>query len=67
MENTTYHTTSLGNRTVRAVTRVRDGESETFAECPHNLWAAALENWRRDHTLPCPMPWGHIMFRGVRP
>lgn len=45
-----------------------------FIQTPDNLWAKRLSEWRKafkecggDESkclVPCPMPWGHVMFNG---
>jgi hypothetical protein len=39
----------------------RDGE--IFIETRPSLWEERLSAWRGDHSLPCPIVKGHLMFR----
>ncbi len=43
---------------------VQNERGELFIETPDYLWSARLLAWKADQSLPCPMPKGHIMFRG---
>jgi hypothetical protein len=45
-------------------TVVQNGE--LFCECPRKDWQRVLAEWKADHSKPCPMPVGHIMFRKER-
>lgn len=36
--------------------------AEVFIETKIANWQTVLAAWKADHTHPCPMPEGHIMF-----
>ena len=36
--------------------------SERFIETPLKLWKERLATWKKDHSKPCPMPVGHVVF-----
>ena len=44
----------------RIARRLSDGAH--FIECPLSHWGLFLDAWKKDHSNPCPMPTGHIMF-----
>lgn len=47
-------------KTYRIARRTRDGE--LFEETPNSLWSIKLAAWKKDQSLPCPMPVGHSIF-----
>jgi hypothetical protein len=47
--------------TNRIVRKLETGER--FIETASEHWTAHLEAWKLDHSEPCPMPVGHLMFR----
>jgi hypothetical protein len=44
----------------RIARRTRDGE--LFEEVSQAMWSRKLEAWKKDQSLPCPMPVGHSIF-----
>lgn len=42
---------------------VRSRFGELFIETSARDWLERLEAWKADHTKPCPMPAGHLIFR----
>ena len=48
--------------------RVVDRQTgEVFVETIPAKWHRRLNAWKKDHSQPCPMPQGHVMFEGEDP
>ena len=42
--------------------KVKKADGRIFIETKLENWFVRDEAWRKDNAIPCPMPFGHLMF-----